>query len=31
MHKELERGTAKTADPDWPKGYSPLCDIKLSV
>ncbi|KAK4821436.1 hypothetical protein QYF61_020019 [Mycteria americana] len=27
VHKKLGRGTAKIADPNWPKGYSIPCDI----
>jgi len=31
MHKELGRDTARTADPDLPKGYSILYGIMVNI
>ncbi|KAK4829031.1 hypothetical protein QYF61_001806 [Mycteria americana] len=31
MHKELGGGTARTADPNWPKGYSIPYGVMLSI
>ncbi|KAK4826191.1 hypothetical protein QYF61_006135 [Mycteria americana] len=31
VHKKLGGGTAKTVDPNWPKGYSIPYDVRLSI
>ncbi|KAK4831831.1 hypothetical protein QYF61_019589, partial [Mycteria americana] len=31
VHKKLGGGTARTADPNWPKGYSIPYDVMLSI
>ena len=30
-HKQFGGDTARTADPNWPKGYSILCDVMPSI